>query len=145
MIKVRDYHPFDFTAVLRLIEVNSPKYFHPSEKEDFINYLNYRREDYFIIEKNKVIVASGGINTINNKIRISWDLVDPNEQKKGLGSLLLNHRTNFIKENYSSKNIEVRTSQYAFEFYQKQGFKLVNKEKDFWAKGIHLFQMELKL
>jgi hypothetical protein len=38
----------------------------------------------------------------------------------------------------------VRTSQVAYQFYQKAGFDLEKIEKDFWAKGFDLYQMKFK-
>jgi ribosomal protein S18 acetylase RimI-like enzyme len=36
----------------------------------------------------------------------------------------------------------VRTSQFADGFYKKQGFKEVNRIKDYWAKGYDMVLME---
>ena len=38
----------------------------------------------------------------------------------------------------------LRTTQLAFQFYEKMGFELDKTKKDFWAKGFDLYQMKMK-
>ncbi|MDQ3191018.1 MAG: GNAT family N-acetyltransferase, partial [Bacteroidota bacterium] len=71
----------------------------------------------------------------------SWDILDPNYQNKGLGSLLLKFRIEKLKEFKSLKRITVRTSQFAYKFYEKNGFELKEIIKDYWAIGFDLYNM----
>jgi len=41
--------------------------------------------------------------------------------------------------------VMVRTTQLMYRFCQKSGFELIKTEKDFWAEGFDLYQMELKI
>jgi len=41
------------------------------------------------------------------------------------------------------EKISVRTSQFASKFYEKFGCKLLEVVKDYWAKGIDMYRMEL--
>ena len=93
------------------------------------------------------MLGSGGINYVDGgkTARISWDLFHPKAQGKGLGSQLTRFRIAEIKKNPAIALIVVRTSQLAFKFYEKIGFQLVSIEKDFWAKGFDLYQMEIPL
>lgn len=103
-------------------------------------------EDYFVVEDNGRIVGAGGINYFADSIaRISWDIVHPDFQGKGIGSKLTRYRVDRIKANTDTEVIVVRTTQLVYKFYQKLGFELVKVERDFWAKGFDLYQMELKL
>ena len=159
MHTIRFYQNTDKEAVIKLIQLNIPTYFEESEEEDFVDYLEKYKEDYFVIadKSTNQIIGCGGINYFfdenvvgndtNNGInlaRISWDIIDPNFQGQGIGKKLLLHRINHIQ----SKNIKiivVRTSQLAYKFYQKVGFELEKTEKDFWAKGFDLYQMKMNL
>lgn len=88
------------------------------------------------------IIGSGGINFIKNtETRISWDMLHPSFQGKGLGSVLLKHRISEIKKTNNQLPIIVRTSQMAFKFYEKNGFVLSEIVKDYWAKGFDLYKM----
>ena len=74
--------------------------------------------------------------------KISWDMISPSVQGLGLGSALLKHRIQKIKENKLIDEIIVRTSQHTFQFYEKQGFTLTEKVKDYWAVGFDLYKMK---
>lgn len=143
---IRRYTPHDKTALLELIQLNIPQYFDPAEADDFSKYLDEEVEDYFVVEDQGIIIGAGGINYFPAKrlARISWDIIHPDAQGKGIGAALTQHRIEHILKNPGMDHIVVRTSQLAYGFYQKQGFELEKIEKDFWAEGYDLYQMILE-
>jgi N-acetylglutamate synthase-like GNAT family acetyltransferase len=145
-MKIRVYNSADYNSVLQLFRSNTPQFFDPSEENSLIDYLQNEIEDYFVVEVDDEVIGSGGINYFleNRTARISWDIVRSDQQGKGVGSKLMQYRIDRLYLNKQIENIVVRTSQVAVEFYQKMGFKLVRIEKDFWATGFDLYQMELK-
>lgn len=144
-IQIRNYNPKDKNALLELLRLNTPTYFSPDEESDFISYLDKHILAYFVIEIESEIIGSGGINVTENQKTgvISWDIIHPNFQGKGIGKLLLEHRINFLKTNYLLDEIIVRTSQHTVNFYKKSGFELQEITKDYWAKGFDLYLMKL--
>lgn len=160
MQKIRIYTEKDKNQLIKLIQLNIPTYFDSSEEEEFVEYLETKKEDYFVIEDKTTnqIIGCGGINYFfddiaifgkdskngKNLARISWDIIHPNFQGQGIGKRLLLHRINHI-QSQGIKCIVVRTSQLAYKFYQKVGFELEKTEKDFWAKGFDLYQMKMNL
>ncbi|WP_291727027.1 GNAT family N-acetyltransferase [Bernardetia sp.] len=147
-IQIRNYQEKDKNSLIKLIGLNIPKYFGIEEEQDFIEYLEDEKEDYFVIEDKitNQIIGCGGINYFENPIsaRISWDIIHPSFHGKGIGKKLLLHRIEHIK-NKKITSVIVRTSQLAYKFYQKIGFKLEKVEKDFWAEGFDLYSMKLEL
>lgn len=144
---IRSYQSTDLAPLLHLVQLNTPTYFHPSEKQDYKLYLEEEREDYFVVEQENKIIGAGGINYFKDAqlARISWDVLHPNYQKKGIGGKLLRHRIMHVKKQPAFHTIEVRTAQGVCQFYEKFGFQLIKIEKDYWAKGYHLYQMQQKL
>lgn len=144
-IQIRNYNPKDKNALLELLRLNTPTYFSPEEESDFISYLDKHILAYFVIEFENVIIGCGGINVTENQKTgvISWDIIHPNFQGKGIGKQLLEHRINFLKTNYLLDEIIVRTSQHTVDFYHKSGFELQEITKDYWAKGFDLYLMKL--
>ena len=145
-MKIRSIIQQDYNEVLKLLDFNTPKYFDPSERVDFIDYLNYEVEDYFIILKDDLVVGAGGINYFWKErfARLSWGMIHPNFQGQGIGRLLTMHRIKHIQQQSNIDTIVVRTTQLVYPFYEKMGFKLGLVQKDFWATGFDLYQMHLK-
>jgi len=126
--------------------MNTPQYFAKTEIKDFDHYLDSAIEQYFVIEINDKIVGSGGINfeKTSKTGKLSWDIINPDFQGKGLGTDLLKHRIALLQSMPDVEKITVRTSQFAFQFYEKNGFVLEETQKDFWAKGFDMYKMIYK-
>ncbi|WP_067151907.1 GNAT family N-acetyltransferase [Pseudotamlana agarivorans] len=142
---IRKYSNSDKPKILELFRKNTPEYFDSSEEKDFENYLVNEVEDYFVYEINSEIIGAGGINYFTEQkiARISWDMIDPNSQRNGIGKKLTQYRISHINENTNIEVIIVRTTQLVHKFYEKQGFELEKIEKDYWAKNFDLYQMKM--
>lgn len=144
MNQIRIYNHLDKETVLDLFDANCPAYFAPEEREDLNNYLDSELEDYFVVESEGRVVACGGINIQQDKNKgvLSWDMIHPDSQKKGIGKALVEHRVKHLKENRKVDRIGVRTAQFTHEFYAKCGFVLKEVVKDYWAPGYDLYDMD---
>ncbi|MBL0913315.1 MAG: GNAT family N-acetyltransferase [Bacteroidia bacterium] len=140
---IRSYTQADEAAVIALLRLNTPQYFAPEEEEDLRRYLRQGSEQYFVLEYAGEIAGCGGFNLLKEERtgRISWDIFHPTYQGLGLGTTLTRFRIEKLRAN--ADHIVVRTSQLAYRFYEKQGFVLREKVKDFWAPGYDLYLMEL--
>jgi len=143
---IRNYTPTDKAFLLEILQLNIPQYFAESELHDLENYLEHEIEQYFVAEIENEIVGAGGINFdwANQTGKISWDFINPKFQKMGIGKALLDHRIYILQTTEGIKHITVRTSQLAYQFYEKNGFQLQNIIKDYWAKGFDLYEMQYK-
>ena len=146
MITIREYQTTDKYALIDLIRLNTPKYFAINEEADLNEYLDTKRELYYVLLSDKKIVGCGGINFADNNTigKISWDILHPQYQGKSLGPQVLKHRIEILKSISSIQKITVRTSQLAYKFYEKRGFVLNEIKRDFWAKGFDMYYMEYK-
>ncbi len=143
---IREFKEEDESNVLELFRLNTPTFFSPNEEEDLIFYLNNEIEKYFVVLLDEKLLGCGGINFKENGALglLSWDFLHPHYQRMGVGTVLLNHRINILKSIPTVKKIRVRTSQQAYSFYEKSGFELVEKIKDYWADGFDLYSMEYR-
>ena len=145
---IRDYKQSDKNAVLRLLQLNTPLYFDIKEEQGLVYYLDYEIDNYFIVESNNELIGSGGINfkLIDDKRIgiISWDIIHPDYQGKGIGRKLLEYRLGILKNDLSLTEIIVRTSQHVFKFYENSGFKLKEVIYDYWSEGYDLYAMQLE-
>lgn len=142
---IRSYDSKDKEQILNIFRLNTPKYFAPEEEIHLLHYLEEEIEFYFVAEVAGKIVGCGGINFEGETIgKISWDMVHPHYQGKSVGSMLVKTRIDKLKSLPHIKTIVVRTSQYVYRFYEKQGFELKHTLKDYWAPGFDLYFMEFK-
>lgn len=145
-IAIREYQPSDKEALLELIRLNTPNYFATEEEIGFSKYLDEEIELYYVLLADGKIVGCGGINFAdgNTSGRISWDIIHPDYQGKSLGTRLLRFRMNKLASISGIRKITVRTSQLVYKFYEKQGFVLMETQKDYWTKGLNMYRMEYK-
>ena len=145
-VTIREYAPSDKPQLLEVLKLNVPKYFAENEIKDFDVYLETKIEKYFVVELESKVIGSGGINFDKEykNSKISWDFIHPDFQGKGIGTKLLQHRIIVLKSIKSIESISVRTSQQAFQFYEKNDFILNEIVKDYWAKGYDLYSLTLK-
>jgi N-acetylglutamate synthase-like GNAT family acetyltransferase len=141
---IRKYNRSDKETVLSLLRLNTPEYFAPQEENDLKHYLEKELEEYFVLEINDEIVGCGGFNFSEYRKAgiISWDFFHPDFQGRSLGSTLLKYRIEKLLTFKEVERIIVRTSQFAWKFYEKNGFRLIEKKEDHWAKGYHMYLME---
>ncbi len=146
-ITIREYGPADKVAVMNLIRLNTPEYFALEEETDLNEYLENKRELYYVLIFDGDIVGCGGINFVKNRkvAKISWDILHPEYQRRSFGSQLLRYRIDKLKTIEGVREIMVRTSQLAYGFYEKHGFVLSEIKKDYWAKGFDMYCMKYKM
>lgn len=144
---IKKYNHSDKKRILELLKMNTPLYFSPNEEKDLVFYLDNYAQNYFVVEIDGLIEASGGINfTEDGSIgKISWDIVNPTYQGKGLGSLLMKFRIDKLKETEGIERISVRTSQLAFKFYEKFGLEIREIVQDYWDKGFDLYRLDCSI
>ncbi len=143
---IREFHLADKAGVMSVFRANTPKFFSPEEESGLEFFLDHEIEEYYVMLVNGKIIGSGGVNFEDDHKTgiISWGMIHPDYQGKYLGTELLKYRVERLKNNKTVERILLRTSQHVFGFYEKQGFKLLRIEKDFWVKGIDLYEMEYK-
>ena len=143
-VVIREYTPADKADVLRLIRLNTPASFAPAEEADLDEYLEHRRELYYVLLANGTIAGCGGINFADGgtTAKISWDIVHPAWQGRSLGTRLLEYRIEKLESLGGIRRITVRTSRQAHRFYEKRGFVLREVRRDYWAEGFDLYAME---
>ncbi|MGQ2982767.1 GNAT family N-acetyltransferase [Flavobacterium sp.] len=144
-MRIYSYSPSDDPAILELLRLNTPQYFAESEEADLMDYLANHIDHYYVVEIDGTIMGCGGFNRTPNGKRgvLSWDIIHPEAQGKGIGSALAKFRIAEMQK-LGVTEIGVRTTQLVYPFYEKLGFKLkVPVVKDYWAEGFDLYDMAL--
>lgn len=144
MIQLRSYRKDDYQQVIHLFLLNTPEYFCPPEQEDLERYLNNELENFFVIEDDGIVVATGGSNMNGDVGYLSWYIVHPGYQGKGYGKQLAVRNLELLKSIPQLNGIKVRTSQLVYPFYEKLGFVLISTTDNYWGEGMHLYEMDLR-
>jgi len=139
---IEEYNDKDREELLKIFRLNVPDYFAAEEEQDLIMFLDNYADNFYVCKNDGVISGYGGHNMKDDLGILSWYIVHPGYQKKGIGRLLVDYNIAELKRK-GYKRIRVRTSQFTDKFYEKFGFALMRIEKDFWAKGIDLYEMEM--
>ena len=121
-----------------------PEYFDPKELNDFIGYLEILGDTYLVIEYENMVIGGVGyeIRESDKSGRINWIFVHPDFSWVGHGKKAVEHCLEILKSNPKVEILIVRTTQLAFRFFEKLGYKLISTEKDYWAPGLDLYLME---
>ncbi len=154
MITIKPYLPEHKAVLISIFKSNMPPYFAEEELPLFDAFLdrdiNNLNRPYCVVFKGNAIVGCGGIGTnepakYTNEphIIMCWGMVHQKYHKQGLGKALLEFRIEQSKKLFPGTKIALGTTQHSFPFFEKYGFKIVHYEKDHWAKGLDLYQMEL--
>jgi len=141
---IRLYKKSDKEKLVELFKLNTPDYFAPHEQSDFERYLETHSTTYYVVEQGRKIVGCGGyhVTEVNSVGRISWNLVHPDYKRKGMGKQLVNYCIEKLRNEKAVRMIVVWTSQLAYIFYGKFGFRIRDIQRNYWGKGLHLFMME---
>lgn len=94
---IREYQIVDKPKVLKIFQLNTPKYFALEEEQDLEHYLDHELDGYFVYELEGKVVGAGGYNVTPIDGRLSWYFIDPQHQGKGIGQALAYHALNLLK------------------------------------------------
>jgi len=148
---IRKYQKQNEPVLIKLLRQNTPQYFAPEEEADFLRYLHTHVQQglahHFVYEENGQVLGCAGYswNREEKSGMVAWFVVDTQQQGRGIGSALLHYCIDALKQVKDLNKIVVRTSQLVYPFFEKAGFVLLFTEKDYWAPGFDLYQMELSL
>ena len=142
---IRPYKPEDKATLLKIFTANIPKYFAEKEINDFENYLELNAVTYLTIEVGNTIVGGTGyyINETDSSGRITWIFFNPSYAGLGLGRKSVEHCLNVLAKDNRVEKLIVRTSQLAYKFFEKFGFRITRFAKDYWGEGLDLYEMEM--
>jgi len=149
MTLIRPYQSADMQACLDIFDRNTPRFFSPTERNDFENFLrDYAVAwDFLVIEDNGIVVACGGHKVDNDMKSASfcWGMVANNLQGNGLGKMLTIARLNTAKAMSAVAKIRLDTSQHTQSFYAQFGFVPERIILDGYGPGLDRWEMVLNL
>jgi N-acetylglutamate synthase-like GNAT family acetyltransferase len=151
-IIIRAYIKTDRNSCLDAFKTNVPKYFTEKEIEDFDFFLTRiekgdEQMHYYVVVYEQKIIGCGGFGEKDDHkvISLAWGLIHKDYHKKGLGKKLLLYRMEQIKKLSPEYSIIIDTTQYAYTFFEKFGFYTTKITSNYYAIGMHRYDMLLKI
>lgn len=154
---IRAFEEYDKSGCLTAFKSNVPLFFTVQEVDEFESFLDnfksqiingkYFEKTYYyvIVVADKVIGCGGfGYNNKTNTATLAWGLVHRDFHKKGYGKKLLMYRLEQIKKLYTKVPVVIDTTQFSSPFFKKFGFSTTKITRDFYAVGMHRYDMILK-
>lgn len=147
---IRPYQPTDAEPLLTLFRRHVPHAFGENEVADYTDFLRTNADPYFVAEHarrgyaGRIVGACGHyVRADRQTARIGWIFTDPDVKELGVGGALVRYNLNVLEQYPDVRLIECRTSQVAYRFFEKFGFRLQYTKPDFWAPGLDLYFMAL--
>ena len=140
---IRPYKPDDKESLLRIFRLNVPEFFDKNEINDFVEYLEQKAETYLTTEVDNTIVGGTGyyVNENDKSRRITWIFFDPSYSGQGLGKQSVEHCLKIFSKDNRIEKLIVTTSQPAYKFFEKFDYNINRIEKDYWGRGLDLYEM----
>lgn len=149
MLLLRPYRDGDREACLGLFDSNVPKFFKPSERKDFVDFLDGERGSpelrYLIIEDDGAVVGCGGVGVRGRDARMIWGIVAHARQGEGLGRYLLLSRLRMGAREMGATTASLSTIPDTVGFFERVGFRVTASMDDHWGPGIHRRDLDVVL
>lgn len=145
-MNIRTYTENDTESVISIFRSNIPKYFSQEEESGLRSFLaDVRSAEYVVVANDVEIIGSGGIAlNENDTVSLCWGMIRNDFIGKGLGKRLTEYRINLSREKFGGLPLVISTSQHTQGFYEKFGFKLIERIPDGFAQGIDNCKMRLE-
>lgn len=147
MNAARPYVAADRAACLALFDSNAPRFFDPSERAGFEQFLDEMRWPYQVIEREGRVVACGGhaVEPDGRTVSLCWGMVEQGLHGQGLGRRLTEARLAAARAEPGVTAVRLDTGQHTTGFYERFGFVIERVVRDGYAPGSDRFDMRLML
>jgi GNAT superfamily N-acetyltransferase len=142
-LRFRVYETADRADCLRLFDENSPEFFSPNEREDYMDFLSHHSQHYVVaLLEDKILAAYGFHPLPGNAAALHWILLSRASQGKRLGSLMMSHVLSQMRDSNRSP-LYISASHKSAPFFSRFGAIEISREPDGWGPGMHRVEMRI--
>ena len=140
------FHLYDSTrasACLDLFDSNCPTFFATEERHEYAHFLSSDPSSYFVGLDGSSVVCAFGYSALSDEApSLNWIMVDPAQQRSGLGAAMMKQYTDYLLGNHK-KYGSIATSQHAEQYFKSFGAERVGYLENGWGAGMHRVEMRL--
>lgn len=144
----REYTPSDLEGCLEVFDSNIPEFFSQPEREDFINFLDDLPGRYgVVVDGSGRIVGCGGVATSRTDphgANLTWGMVHRSLHRNGIGRVLTQERLAWAAQLPNVSVVSLNTSHLTEAFYEKFGFRTVQRIPNGYREGLDRCDMEYR-
>lgn len=146
MIQFIPYHKEHFEMCLALFDANCPDFFAPNERTDYAEFLNQSPKGYLLVLQHGQVVGAFGLihENIENRRRLNWIMIDPNQHGAGLGRSMMEHVIT-QSQALNVQFVDIAASHKSAAFFERFGAQSIQYTEHGWGPDMHRLDMELKL
>jgi [ribosomal protein S18]-alanine N-acetyltransferase len=154
VMTIRKYEPRDKQECIDIFNSNCPEFFDPGEIELLEKWLTAQdkgqhvydtsvAEQYYVLEYNNRIIASGGFVILKDKpiAVMAWGMVLNGYHRQGFGKKLFVFRAEEIRKQYPNYSITLDTSQHSYKFFKHLGFVVTKITPEGYGPGLDRYDM----
>jgi ribosomal protein S18 acetylase RimI-like enzyme len=139
----REYTNAERAACLAIFDSNAERFFSPGDREDFATFLASPPGFFGVLEDDQgAILGCGGIGVRPGSAVLTWGMVHASRHGQGLGKLLLLSRLRRLVDMPGVEKVVLNTSDETVGFYEKMGFRVLERIPDGYRTGLDRVQME---
>ena len=153
-VTIEQYNATHRQSCIEAFRSNVPLFFTVGEVSDFEEFLDSmegrigaapNNAVYFVALHGEEVIGCGGFGHRDGEqvISLAWGLVHNDHHKRGIGKQLLVYRIEKIKEMHPGLPLVLDTTQHSFHFFEQLGFRTTKVTDDFYAVGMHRYDMVL--
>ncbi len=141
-----DYQASDLAACLALFDQNCPKYFAENERQGYQQYLASTQDIYKVGSIGGELVAAFGINIDSSRKtgRVTWIMVSPNMQGRGVGEAMMNDALECLRHE-GLDTMLIAASHLSAPFFAKFGAQELETIAHGWGPNMHRVDMKISL
>jgi len=141
------YSQRDRAALLAIFDANTPRFFAPSERETFENFLDRPQGDFRVLRDDQgATIGCGGILIAEDGTAgLAWGMITPPHQGTGFGWWMALERLSWIAAIPTAKRVILDTSQETAGFYCKLGFQTVSVQPNGYGPGLHRHDLAMEV
>ncbi len=140
---IRLYTEEDYLPCLGIFDSNVPGYFAVTERIEFEQFLRMPNADFFVVEREGIVIGCGGCYVRDAVGRLCWGMIDNASHRRSVGSALLAWRLDRLFLDHGVSKTGLDTSQLSAPFFSRFGFEVDRVEQDGYAPGIDCVSMHL--
>ena len=139
----RDYRPDDQSDCLAIFDANTPEFFAPNERQDYLDFLQGDTQGYQLCVVTQGLVGAFGVFSVGaGDVSLNWIMLDPAAQGLGIGSKIMGQVVETARALGASR-VSIAASHKSAPFFEKFGADTQRLVQDGWGPGMHRVDMLL--